>query len=63
MKAKSSFKLKYCKTCLQTNTRPQSKIQKNGKCPACNYYFNNKNIDWNQRLNILKKNNKGKKIF
>ena len=46
MKAKSSFKLKYCKTCLQTNTRPQSKF-KNGKCPACNYYFNNKNIDWN----------------
>ena len=55
MKKKNFFKLKYCKICLQTDTRPQSKFTEQGICPACSYYLKTKEIDWDQRLQILKK--------
>jgi N-acetyl sugar amidotransferase len=45
--------MKYCKVCLQPNTRPNSKFSKAGICPACNYYNDLKFIDWHDRYNIL----------
>lgn len=44
--------MKYCKTCLQPDTRPNTKF-KNGICPACDYYSYFKDIDWQERSEIL----------
>ena len=46
--------MKYCKKCLQPDTRPGSKFNINGLCPACEYYFNiHKKVDWDRRFGIL----------
>ena len=47
--------MKYCKICLNTDTRPNSYFSENGICPACNYYFNLKDVDWEERFDLFKK--------
>tara|TARA_R110002051_G_scaffold112439_4_gene185196 strand:- start:6177 stop:7301 length:1125 start_codon:yes stop_codon:yes gene_type:complete len=45
--------MKYCPTCLQPDTRPNTKFSERGICPACTYYSKHKEIDWNDRRDIL----------
>lgn len=45
--------MKYCKKCLQPDTRPGTKFDNDGICPACNYFYELKNIDWDERNNEL----------
>jgi N-acetyl sugar amidotransferase len=43
--------MKYCKTCLQPDTRPNSHFDAEGVCPACNYYHSvSAAADWEERL-------------
>ena len=48
--------MKYCITCLQPDTRPNSFFDEDGMCPACKYFEDNSKIevDWDIRLNIMK---------
>ena len=46
--------MKYCKSCLQPNTRPNSYFTEQGICPACNYFNKLKNVDWDERYTQLK---------
>ena len=46
--------MKYCTRCLQPNTRPNTKFNENGLCPACNYVEHAKGINWKERVLILK---------
>jgi len=41
--------MKYCKTCLQPDTRPGIVFNDEGICPACNYYNSLQSTDWNKR--------------
>ena len=41
--------MKYCKLCLQTDTRPGIVFNKEGICPACNYFNNLKEVDWRNK--------------
>jgi N-acetyl sugar amidotransferase len=45
--------MKYCKTCLQTDTRPGIKFDQNGICPACNYHGFLQTVDWDERRREL----------
>lgn len=45
--------MKYCKTCLQPDTRPNTYFSKDGICPACNYFESLKNVDWDERKKEL----------
>lgn len=60
-------KVKYCSRCLQPDTRPNSKFTSSGICTACDYYEKLKEVDWQERFNILEelikdyKQNKNKK--
>jgi N-acetyl sugar amidotransferase len=45
--------MKYCNLCLQPNTRPNSKFNIEGICPACNYAELVKLVDWQDRYEIL----------
>jgi N-acetyl sugar amidotransferase len=45
--------MKYCKNCLQTDTRPNTIFDENGICPACNYFYSLKSIDWDERRKEL----------
>jgi N-acetyl sugar amidotransferase len=47
--------MKYCKKCLQTDTRPNTKFSEDGICPACQYFETLKNVDWIERKEELKK--------
>ena len=49
--------MKYCIECLQPDTRPNSKFT-NKICPVCNYKKSLSKIDWDERFEILQKNNK-----
>ena len=56
--------MKYCKICLQTDTRPGIKFNSKGICPACTYHNTLKSVDWdtrkseiNQIIDFGKKNN------
>ena len=40
--------MKYCKNCLQTDTRPGTKFF-DGICPACRYHLTLKDVDWDSR--------------
>jgi hypothetical protein len=43
--------MKYCKRCLQPDTRPNSYFKDDGVCPACHYYFEVSSVaDWDERL-------------
>lgn len=46
--------MKYCKTCLQPDTRPNTIFGVDGVCPACAYFAAIKEVDWNERVEILK---------
>jgi N-acetyl sugar amidotransferase len=41
--------MKYCKTCLQPDTRPGIRFNANGVCPACIYSESLKSVDWDER--------------
>lgn len=45
--------MRYCKRCLQPDTRPNTKFSDDGICPACNYYSSHLQIDWGDRRDIL----------
>ena len=45
--------MKYCKTCLQTDTRPNGYLTEDGICPACKYFNELKNVDWEERYSQL----------
>lgn len=45
--------MKYCIKCLQTDTRPGTKFDDNGICPACNYHESLKDVDWDERRKEL----------
>jgi len=47
--------MKYCKLCIQPDTRPNTKFIRNTICPACNYFAKLKDVDWNERAQILEK--------
>jgi N-acetyl sugar amidotransferase len=41
--------MKYCKRCLQTDTRPGTKFDQEGICPACRYHETLSLVDWEER--------------
>ncbi len=41
--------MKYCKICLQTDTRPGILFDAKGICPACNYHNSLEEVDWDAR--------------
>lgn len=46
--------MKYCKICLQPDTRPNSYFSADGICPACNYYFEvSAAADWQERFDEI----------
>lgn len=45
--------MKYCKQCLQPDTRPNTVFSDDGICPACNYFAALKQVDWQERYEIL----------
>ena len=46
--------MKYCKNCLQPDTRPNTYFSEEGICPACTYFDALKDVDWHERIDILK---------
>jgi len=46
--------MKYCKTCLQPDTRPNTFFNADGVCPACTYFRALRDVDWQERVEILK---------
>lgn len=46
--------MKYCKKCLQPDTRPNTRFDENGICPACNYFATLASVDWEERQEELK---------
>jgi N-acetyl sugar amidotransferase len=49
------MEIKYCKECVQPDTRPGIKFDSKGVCGPCNYYKTLKNVNWNQRRKQLDK--------
>jgi len=45
--------MKYCSRCLQPDTRPNTKFTDDGICPACDYFERLKEVDWQERYEIL----------
>jgi N-acetyl sugar amidotransferase len=45
--------MKYCKLCLQPDTRPNTFFSAEGICPACTYISATKLVDWQERFEIL----------
>ena len=45
--------MKYCKNCLQPDTRPNSRFNEKGICPACSYHNLLDGVDWEERNEIL----------
>lgn len=45
--------MKYCKLCLQPDTRPNTIFTADGVCPACNYFEALQHVDWQERFEIL----------
>ncbi len=45
--------MKYCTKCLQPDTRPNISFTSDGLCPACNYFSKLKDVDWQERYDIL----------
>ena len=46
--------MKYCKRCLQPDTRPNTYFSLEGVCPACDYFSHLQYVDWQERYKILK---------
>ena len=47
--------MKYCKKCVQPDTRPGIKFNEEGICPPCQYMEKAKDIDWEERGRELQK--------
>ena len=45
--------MKYCIQCLQPDTRPKIAFNKDGVCPACEYFETLKSVDWQERVEII----------
>jgi N-acetyl sugar amidotransferase len=45
--------MRYCKNCLQPDTRPNTLFSQDGICPACTYYSKHKEVDWSERTQII----------
>ena len=45
--------MKYCTRCLQPDTRPNTRFNENGLCPACHYFDEIQRVDWEERFDIL----------
>ncbi len=45
--------MRYCTDCFQVDTRPNTFFSDEGLCPACTYYKELKNVDWEERFLIL----------
>lgn len=45
--------MKYCKLCLQPDTRPNTVFSPEGICPACTYFEALQHVDWQERFEIL----------
>jgi N-acetyl sugar amidotransferase len=45
--------MKYCKRCLQPDTRPNSVFTQECICPACDYFERLQYVDWQERYEIL----------
>jgi N-acetyl sugar amidotransferase len=45
--------VKYCVQCLQPDTRPNTVFTAAGLCPACHYYAQLQQVDWQERYEIL----------
>jgi N-acetyl sugar amidotransferase len=45
--------LKYCTKCLQTDTRPGTRFDDQGICPACKYHSSLIDVDWDERRREL----------
>ena len=45
--------MKYCRCCLQPDTRPNTQFREDGLCPACHYFDQLKDVDWQERYEIL----------
>jgi N-acetyl sugar amidotransferase len=45
--------MKYCKRCLQPDTRPNSIFTPECICPACDYFERLQYVDWQERYEIL----------
>ena len=41
--------MKYCKMCLQPDTRPNTKFSDDCICPACKYAATLQDVDWDDR--------------
>ena len=46
--------MKYCRSCLQPDTRPNSQFRSDGICPACYYFRETQNEDFDERFDLLK---------
>lgn len=46
--------MRYCKKCLQADTRPNTKFSSDGICPACEYFELLKEVDWDERKRQLR---------
>ena len=47
--------MRYCKKCVQPDTKPGVKLDQEGICPACRHYEKRKTIDWDARWEKLEK--------
>ena len=45
--------IKYCKTCILPETKPDLQIFEDGECDACKSFKNRKLIDWDKRKKEL----------
>jgi N-acetyl sugar amidotransferase len=45
--------MKYCRLCLQPDTRPNTVFGADGVCPACHYFHALREVDWQERVEIL----------
>lgn len=45
--------MRYCVRCLQPDTRPNTRFDDVGVCPACNYVEAVRDVDWQERIDIL----------
>jgi N-acetyl sugar amidotransferase len=45
--------MRYCPRCLQPDTRPNTIFTAEGICPACDYFERLKDVDWQERYEIL----------
>lgn len=45
--------MKYCISCLQPDTRPNTVFTGDGRCPACNYYEELQSVDWEERYETI----------